>query len=125
MPPVWFFTVSMQESGRDSVADVVQPARAPQDVVGCSHGGAGADRGRMMTMAGVRTERQDWTFRAARRRMLRAGRTQLPLHVAVARMDEAANRIVDCRCGWSGNGLGWADHLDRVVRQALGPGSPA
>ena len=78
-----------------------------------------------MPMATARTARQDWTYRAARRRMLRAGRAELPQHVAAARMDRAGNRIVDCRCGWSGNGLGWAEHLDCVVRQALGAGAPA
>jgi hypothetical protein len=78
----------------------------------------------MMAMA-AHTHRQDWTYRAARQRMLRVGRAQLPSHTAVARMDDAGNRIVDCRCGWSGNGLGWADHLDSVVRQALGAGSGA
>jgi hypothetical protein len=78
-----------------------------------------------MAMSAARTERQDWTYRAARRRMLKVGRAQLPRHVAVARMDDAGNRIVDCQCGWSGNGLGWADHLDRVVRQALEAGSAA
>ncbi len=78
-----------------------------------------------MAMRTARTETRDWTYRAARRRMLRVGRAQLPRHVAVARMDDAGNRIVDCHCGWSGNGLGWADHLDSVVRQALGAGLPA
>ena len=57
--------------------------------------------------------------------MLKVGRAQFPRHSAVARMDGAGNRIVDCRCGWSGNALGWADHLDSVVRQALGAGSAA
>ena len=78
-----------------------------------------------MAMSTARIERRDWTYRAAWRRMLRVGRAQLPRHVAVARMDDAGNRIVDCGCGWSGNGLGWADHLDSVVRQALGAGSAA
>jgi hypothetical protein len=78
----------------------------------------------MMAMA-AHTGRRDWTYRAARRRMLRAGRVQLPRHSAVARMDDAGNRIVDCACGWSGNGLGWSDHLDSVVRQSLGEGSAA
>lgn len=78
-----------------------------------------------MAMAVRRAQRQDWTYRAARKRMLRAGRAQLPRHVAVARMDHAGNRIVDCGCGWSGNALGWADHLDSVVRGALGAGSAA
>lgn len=78
-----------------------------------------------MAMSAARTARQDWTYRAARRRMLKVGRAQLPRHSAVARMDTAGNRIVDCRCGWSGNGLGWADHLDSVVRLALGAGAPA
>ena len=71
------------------------------------------------------TLRRDWTYRAARERMLRVGRAQLPHHQAVARMDDAGNRVVDCGCGWSGNGLGWAEHLDKVVRQALGPGTAA
>jgi hypothetical protein len=78
-----------------------------------------------MAMAVRGAENQDWTYRAARKRMLRAGRTQLPRHVAVARMDKSGNRIVDCRCGWTGNALGWADHIDSVVRGALGAGSAA
>lgn len=61
----------------------------------------------------------DWTYRDARRRMLHAGRAQLPGHSAVARLDDHGNRLVDCRCGWTGNGLGWAGHLDSVVRSAL------
>jgi hypothetical protein len=77
-----------------------------------------------MAMAAHRP-RQDWTYRAARRRMLKAGRAQLPRHSAAPRMDDAGNRIVDCRCGWSGNGLGWSEHLDSVVRQTLGAGSAA
>ena len=72
-----------------------------------------------MAVTARRDERQDWTYRAARRRMLRAGRTQLPRHVAVARLDARGNRIVDCACGWKGNGLGWAGHLDSVMRLAL------
>ena len=65
---------------------------------------------------------QDWTYRAARRRLIRAGEAQLPRHIAAARMDQNGNRIVDCGCGWSGNGLGWAGHLDAVVRLALDKG---
>jgi hypothetical protein len=72
-----------------------------------------------MTMTARRTARQDWTYRDARRRMVRAGRAQLPRHSAVARLDDRGNRIVDCGCGWTGNGLGWAGHLDSVVRAAL------
>ena len=62
---------------------------------------------------------EDWTYRAARRRMVRAAEASLPRHAASARMDRKGNRIVDCACGWSGNGLGWASHLDSVVHQAL------
>jgi ubiquinone/menaquinone biosynthesis C-methylase UbiE len=69
--------------------------------------------------------RRDWTYRAARERMVRVGRAQLPRHVAVARMDDAGNRVVDCGCGWSGNCLGWAEHLDSVVRRALHAGTAA
>jgi ubiquinone/menaquinone biosynthesis C-methylase UbiE len=76
-------------------------------------------------LAADHAERQDWTYRAARRRMLKAGRAQLPRHNAVARMDRKGNRIVDCGCGWSGNGLGWAGHLEDVVRQAISAGLPA
>ena len=65
------------------------------------------------------SEGQDWTYEAARQRLVRAGQSQLPRHVAAARMDENGNRIVDCLCGWSGNGLGWTRHLDSVVRVAL------
>jgi hypothetical protein len=74
-----------------------------------------------MTMTARRTVRQDWTYRDARRRMLRAGRALLPRHVAVARLDDQGNRLVDCSCGWIGNGLGWAGHLDSVVRAGLDP----
>lgn len=75
-----------------------------------------------MAVTAPRQERQDWTYRSARRRLIRAGRAELPRHVAVARLDEVGNRIVDCRCGWSGNGLGWAGHLDSVIRLALSTG---
>jgi hypothetical protein len=50
---------------------------------------------------------------------MRAARAQLPRHVASARLDDDGNRIVDCECGWTGNGLGWLAHLDTVVRGAL------
>ena len=70
-------------------------------------------------MTSRRDESQDWSFAAARQRVILAGQAQLPRHVAVARMDDSGNRIVDCGCGWSGNGLGWASHLDSVVRLAL------
>jgi len=62
---------------------------------------------------------QDWTYRAAQRRLHRAGKTHLPQHTATARLDKAGNRLVDCSCGWTGNGLGWAGHLDHVMRAAL------
>lgn len=62
---------------------------------------------------------RDWTYRDARRRMLSAGRARLPQHVAVAGLDDDGNRVVECRCGWRGNGLGWAGHLDSVVRAAV------
>lgn len=61
----------------------------------------------------------DWSYREARRRMIRAGRARLPQHVGLARMDNRGNRLVDCSCGWHGNVLGWAGHLDSVVRSAL------
>lgn len=70
-----------------------------------------------MTIRGE--EVQDWTYLDARRRMVRAGRTQLPQHTATGRLDDDGNRLVDCSCGWSGNGLGWVGHLDNVVRAAL------
>ena len=69
-------------------------------------------------------EGHDWTYEAARQRLLRAGRAQLPRHAAAARMDDNGNRIVECRCGWSGNGLGWTRHLDSVVRGALDSVAP-
>jgi hypothetical protein len=75
-----------------------------------------------MPMTARRQETQDWTYRAARTRMVRAGRASLPRHVAVARLDDRGNRIVDCGCGWSGNGLGWMGHLDSVMRVALDRG---
>jgi len=72
-----------------------------------------------MTMTARRTARQDWTYRDARRRMVRAGRAQLPRHSAVPRLDDRGNRMVDCSCGWTGNGLGWVGHIDNVVLAAL------
>lgn len=65
---------------------------------------------------------QDWTYQDARRRLVRAGRDHLPHHTATGRMDDDGNRMVDCSCGWTGNGLGWAGHIDHVVRSALDAG---
>jgi hypothetical protein len=62
---------------------------------------------------------RDWTYTDARRRLLTAGRAQLSGHAALPRLDEQGNRIVDCGCGWSGNGLGWTGHIDQVVSAAL------
>ena len=62
---------------------------------------------------------QDWTYSAARRRMVLAAGASLPRHGAVARLDDRGNRIVECACGWRGNGLGWEGHLDSVIRLAL------
>ena len=62
---------------------------------------------------------RDWTYRDAWRRLLSAGQAELPRHTAIGRLDERGNRIVDCGCGWSGNGLGWASHIDAVVRLAV------
>lgn len=66
----------------------------------------------------------DWSYRDARRRLVRAGRRNLHRHAATIRLDEAANPIVDCACSWTGNTLGWAEHLDGVVRSSIGGGSP-
>ena len=62
---------------------------------------------------------RDWTYFAARNRMVRAGRARLPLHIGAASMDDHGNRMVDCACGWRGNALGWAAHLDNVVQIAI------
>jgi hypothetical protein len=62
---------------------------------------------------------RDWTYLAARDRMVRAGRSTLPLHIGAASMDDRGNRMVDCSCGWRGNALGWAAHLDSVVQRAV------
>ena len=82
----------------------------------------GPELKRQMTTTAGRAARQDWSYRDARRRMVRAGRAQLPRHVAAPRLDDQGNRLVDCSCGWSGNGIGWAWHLDSVVRSAMNPG---
>jgi len=63
--------------------------------------------------------RRDWTYREARRRMVRAGRAHLAEHVGTASLDDDGNRVVQCGCGWRGNGLGWAAHVDSVVRAAV------
>jgi len=70
-----------------------------------------------MTVDGY--EVRDWTYRDARLRMVRAGRARLPEHMAVAALDDVGNRLVECGCGWRGNGIGWAGHIDSVVRAAL------
>jgi hypothetical protein len=62
---------------------------------------------------------KDWSYRDARRRLVAVGDRHLRHHTASGRLDEHANRIVDCSCGWTGNALGWAGHLDQVVRAAL------
>jgi hypothetical protein len=62
---------------------------------------------------------RDWTYRAARLRMVRAGRATLPLHIGAASVDDRGNRMVDCACSWRGNALGWAAHLDNVVQMAI------
>jgi hypothetical protein len=72
-----------------------------------------------MRMTVRRRAVHDWSYREARRRMIRVGRSRLPQHVGLPRMDNHGNRLVDCTCGWHGNGLGWASHLDSVVRSAL------
>jgi hypothetical protein len=72
-----------------------------------------------MRMTVRRDEIGDWTYRAARQRMVRIGRTQLLRHEAVPRLDDDGNRVVTCGCGWRGNALGWADHLNVVVHSAL------
>jgi len=75
-----------------------------------------------MTADGVRI--RDWTYRDARLRLVRAGRARLPEHVAVAALDDDGNRLVECGCGWRGNGIGWSAHIDSVVRAALDPDPP-
>jgi len=70
-----------------------------------------------MTVTGYRI--RDWTYRDARCRMVRAARSRLPAHAAIPSLDDDGNRLVDCGCGWRGNGIGWASHLDSVVRAAV------
>lgn len=62
---------------------------------------------------------RDWTYREARDRMVRAGRARLLEHVSVATIDDEGIRLVECACTWRGNGIGWAAHIDSVVRAAL------
>ena len=110
---------SMPHAGK--APHVVFRYRAPQDLVGCGHASDGVDsalRAGMQVTAPHGVIR-DWTYRAARNRMVRAGRARLPGHVAVASIDNRGNRLVDCGCGWRGNGIGWAAHLDSVVRVAV------
>lgn len=71
---------------------------------------------------GIRDHHQDWTYREARQRLVDAGGRYLQRHTASSRLDDVANRIVDCSCGWTGNALGWAGHLDQVVRSSLDGG---
>lgn len=71
-------------------------------------------------MTALSPSARDWSYRDAWSRLIRVGGAELPRHTATGRMDERGNRIVDCGCGWSGNALGWSDHLDAVVRAAVG-----
>ena len=64
----------------------------------------------------------DWSYRDARRRLVVAGRRHLQRHPAAIRLDDSANPIVDCGCGWTGNALGWAGHLDGVIRASIAGG---
>lgn len=70
-----------------------------------------------MTISGHRI--RDWTYRDARSRMVRVGRTRLREHAGVASLDDVGNQLVQCACGWRGNSLGWTGHLDDVVRSAV------
>ena len=65
---------------------------------------------------------RDWSYLDARRRLVLAGRRHLQRHPAAIRLDEGANPIVDCGCGWTGNALGWASHLDAVVHASIDRG---
>jgi len=108
------------------VPDVVVPVRRPQHLVWFRNVGVGVDlhpTAADMTVDGHRI--WDWTYRDARLRLVRAGRARLPEHVAVAALDDDGNRLVECGCGWRGNGIGWAAHIDSVVRAALDPGPPS
>jgi hypothetical protein len=67
----------------------------------------------------------DWTYTDAVRRLVDAAEAQLPRHTASGRVDDGANRVIECSCGWTGNGLGWVEHLDHVVRTAVDGGSAA
>jgi hypothetical protein len=71
-------------------------------------------------MTAITPPASDWTYRDAWGRVIRAGRRALPRHTATGRLDERGNRVVACSCGWTGNALGWGEHLDSVVRSALG-----
>ena len=61
----------------------------------------------------------DWSYADARRRLVVAGRRHLQRHAAVIRLDDGANPIVDCACGWTGNPRGGADHLDDVIQSSI------
>jgi hypothetical protein len=62
---------------------------------------------------------RDWSYRAARRRLQRASQKQLPSHAAAAEFDLSANIIVQCACGWRGNGPGWLSHVQDVVGASI------
>lgn len=68
---------------------------------------------------------RDWTYRDARRRMVQAARPRLRDHAGMAGIDDDGNRLVQCGCGWHGNGLGWVAHVDSVVRAAVDADTPA
>ena len=61
----------------------------------------------------------DWSYREARKRLVVAGRRHIQRHPGSIRLDDNANTVVDCGCGWTGDPLGWAGHLDGVVRASI------
>lgn len=75
---------------------------------------APADR----TMTTTGTVR-DWSYREAQRRLRRIARQCLPSHSAHVRLDRVGNRMIDCSCGWRGNGPGWLTHVDQIVCDSL------
>lgn len=67
------------------------------------------------TIGGIR----DWTYRGAQLRLRRVGQRHLARHIARVQLDAVGNRMVQCGCGWRGNGLGWLAHVDHVIGGAV------
>jgi len=71
------------------------------------------------SMTAISHSIRDWSYDEAAHRLRRSAATALPGHSAVMSLDPSGNRVATCSCRWTGNGLGWLEHIDVVVSGAV------